>query len=182
MSDILKQIVQDIKVDLKDEFDRNFERKAFFDEKWKPTKRANPIGSLMARKNNLRRSLRASSQGNKILFSSSVPYASIHNEGGEIKITPQMRKYFWYMYYKNMQGISFNVESKKAKTAKMAEKNSTAEYYKNMAMHKGDTIKMPKRQFIGYHRSQDKVIEKIVNDNMTETIQTLMDYKFSLLK
>lgn len=175
MSDIFKQITQDIKVDLKDEFDRNFERKAFFDEKWKSTKRANPIGSLMARKNNLRRSLRASSQGSKITFSSSMPYASIHNEGGEIKITPQMRKYFWYMYYKNMQGVSFNMESKKAKTAKMAEKNSTAEYYKNMAMHKGDTIKMPKRQFIGYHRSQDKVIQEIMDENMTKYSQAFFD-------
>lgn len=178
MSDILKQIIQDVRIDLKEEFDRNFERKAFFDEKWKPTKRANPIGSLMARKNNLRRSLRASSQGSKITFSSSVPYASIHNEGGEIKITPQMRKYFWYMYYKNMQGVSFNMESKKAKTAKMAEKNDTAEYYKNMAMHKGDTIKMPKRQFIGYHRSQDKVIKEILDENMTSYSQAFFDKNF----
>ena len=33
----LQNIIYDVKVDLADEFDRNFERKAFFDEKWKNT-------------------------------------------------------------------------------------------------------------------------------------------------
>ncbi len=31
----MQNIVQDVKVDLTDEFDRNFERKGFFDETWK---------------------------------------------------------------------------------------------------------------------------------------------------
>lgn len=36
-----KTILKDLKVELSDEFDRNFERKAFFNEAWKQSKLAN---------------------------------------------------------------------------------------------------------------------------------------------
>ena len=48
----LSQILTDIKVKLGEEFDRNFERKAFFNEKWKSTKLTNSRGSLMMRTGN----------------------------------------------------------------------------------------------------------------------------------
>ena len=35
MNQIMPKILNDIKVDLADEFDKNFERKAFFDKPWK---------------------------------------------------------------------------------------------------------------------------------------------------
>ena len=35
----MKNILTDIKVELSQEFDQNFERKAFFDKKWKDRKR-----------------------------------------------------------------------------------------------------------------------------------------------
>ena len=31
---IIRNILQDVRVELSDEFDRNFERQAFFNEKW----------------------------------------------------------------------------------------------------------------------------------------------------
>ena len=45
--DLLHRILSDMRVELTEEFDRNFERKAFFTDKWK--KRANPNakGSLL---------------------------------------------------------------------------------------------------------------------------------------
>ena len=87
--DFLKQTLTDIKVKLGEEFDRNFERKAFFDEKWKSTKLMNSRGSLMMRTGNLRNSIRSELKGSSIVFSSSMPYANIHNNGGEISVTPQ---------------------------------------------------------------------------------------------
>ena len=41
ISHIIKHILQDIQVDLKDEFDQNFERQAFFNEAWQ--RRRSPI-------------------------------------------------------------------------------------------------------------------------------------------
>lgn len=96
----LQQTLTDIKVKLEGEFKENFTRKAFFDEKWKIPKFPNSRGSMMLRSGNLRNSIISKIQGNSIVFSSSMPYADIHNNGGEIKVTPQMKKYFWAMFYK----------------------------------------------------------------------------------
>ena len=59
-----RRILSDMHVALKEEFDRNFERKAFFSDKWK--KRANPNakGSLLMVTGTLRRSIRSEVQGN----------------------------------------------------------------------------------------------------------------------
>ena len=40
-------ILSDMRVELSDEFDRNFERKAFFSDKWKPRAHDYPRGSLL---------------------------------------------------------------------------------------------------------------------------------------
>lgn len=57
MKDFVKNLIKDIAVDLNDEFDRNFERKAFFDQPWEQSKLHNPKGSLMMRTGQLRNSL-----------------------------------------------------------------------------------------------------------------------------
>lgn len=153
LNKFLQNVIQDIKVDLSDEFDRNFERKAFFDEKWPATKFHNRIGSLMMRKGNLRNFINAKVEGNQIVFTSSVPYADIHNNGGELTITDNMKKYFWAKH----------LEAKKAKA------HTEAEQWKVMALKKvGSKITIPQRQFIGYHTRVKESVEKIVNKNIEE--------------
>lgn len=78
-----KNILQDLRVELTDEFDRNFERKAFFGNRWKP-RRNEGKGTLLLVTGTLRRSIRSSVVGNGVRFSSQVPYATVHNEGGTI--------------------------------------------------------------------------------------------------
>ena len=149
----LQNVIQDVKVDLADEFDRNFERKAFFDEKWQHTKLHNRIGSLMIRRGNLRNSINAEVQGDKIVFSSSLPYASIHNEGGELTITTKMKKYFWAKH----------IEAKNTKNI------IEAEQFKAMALKPiGSKIIIPKRQFIGNHPKVKEAVERAVNANLEE--------------
>lgn len=83
-----RSLTSNIRVELLDEFDRNFERKSFFDTKvWPSTKKPVKIGSLLARTNRMRQSLRAQSTEQSITFTSSVPYFAIHNDGGIIKRT-----------------------------------------------------------------------------------------------
>jgi len=63
MRDIFKKIIKDVEVELSDEFDRNFERKAFFNTGWKET--AHPVsrGSLMMRSGTLRKSINSQIAG-----------------------------------------------------------------------------------------------------------------------
>lgn len=68
-----KNIIRDMRVELSEEFDKNFERKAFFTKKWK--KRADPDakGSLLVVTGTLRRSIKAEERPNGVRFSSAVP-------------------------------------------------------------------------------------------------------------
>ena len=57
MDDLNKRILNDLKVELSEEFDRNFERKAFFSKPW-PARLMEGRGSLLLQTGKLRRSMR----------------------------------------------------------------------------------------------------------------------------
>ncbi|MCD8266266.1 MAG: phage virion morphogenesis protein, partial [Prevotellaceae bacterium] len=80
-----RRIINDMKVELADEFDRNFERKGFFSKKWQQRANTDPKakGTLLMVTGTLRRSIRGEVTGDGVRFTSAVPYAKIHNEGGE---------------------------------------------------------------------------------------------------
>lgn len=153
-----------------DEFDRNFERKAFFDQAWPKNSLINRKGSMMARTNNLRRGYQAKIQGEKIAFTNSMPYASIHNEGGEITVTAKMKRYFWAMYYQAAGGIIYNVKSKAAaKTKNNRALSIEAEQFKALAlMPIGKKIKIPSRRVIGPHPRIREVISGVVDNHLKE--------------
>ena len=94
--------LKDISVKLGDEFDRNFERQAFFNEQWARRKfNDDESRGLLTREGTLRRSIKdgvSVTDHDSVVFSSSVPYAAIHNEGGTITVTRKMKRYFWYRY------------------------------------------------------------------------------------
>ena len=148
IKELVHKITTDLAVELADEFDRNFERKGFFTEKWPLPKINNSRGSVMNRTGNLRRSIRYNVSDNSISFSSSLPYASIHNQGGEIVVTAAMKRYFWAMFYK-----SSGAEAMK---------------WKGMALMKtGQKMKIEKRQFVGDHPEVARAVRIVVNENMT---------------
>lgn len=173
-------ILRDVKTELADEFDRNFERKAFFEQPWPKNKLINRRGSMMARTNNLRRSMRAKINGYNIAFSSSLPYAGIQNEGGEIVVTQKMKSYFWAMYYQAGGKVVYNVKTKEMANTKANKALSIeAEQFKALAlMPIGKKIKIPSRRFIGKHPKIKNIIEDCVNRNLEE----LNDYIKNNLK
>ena len=146
--ELLIRILTDLKVELADEFDKNFERKAFFGSSW-TGRRSGRRGSLMMVTGRLRRSLRARVQQGAVVFTSDAPYASIHNEGGRIKVTAKMKRYFWAKYYELSGKVKVNVRSRTI--SKGTQKYSIeAEYYKSLAlMRVGSMIKIPERRFTG---------------------------------
>ena len=71
-NELKNDILNDMRVELSDEFDRNFERKAFFTEKWKPRAHDYPRGSLLIVTGAMRRSTQGRVEGPR-------PYAKIHH-------------------------------------------------------------------------------------------------------
>lgn len=168
-NEIIELFIQDVAVELNDEFDRNFESKSFFGEAWPVEKFKNSNGSLMARTGTLRNDLFQGTPtvlNDLITWQSSLPYASIHNTGGEITVTPNMKKFFWAMFYKNG-----------GKVLKEDDLSTEAKQWKYLAMIKvGTKLKIPKRQFIGDHPQVHQSIEDVFNDMEPELNQYVLTH------
>ena len=82
-----KNIISDMRVELAEEFDKNFTRKAFFTEKWEKRRNPNALGSLLVVTGSLRRSIQAKETPDGVRFTSNQPYATLHNEGGKGSVT-----------------------------------------------------------------------------------------------
>jgi phage gpG-like protein len=172
-NDFIKNIVSDIRVDLTDEFDRNFERKGFFDKKWRGTNLPNQRGSLMMRSGKLRRSVMSKQNNNSVSWSSSLPYATINNEGGEIEVTAKMKSFFWAMFYKADGAITMKRKADKEVVMRETDRNkklsAEAQQWRNLALMKvGQKMKIEQRQFIGDHPVVRQRIEDVVGINMKE--------------
>ena len=156
-------LLKDIKIELDDEFDRNFERKAFFTTAWKPAIH-NTGGSLMMCTGALRKSLRSEIVGgNSIKWESSLPYADIHNSGGTITVTPKMKGFFWYRFRMATGDDKKNV-------------NSEALFWKAMALKKvGSTIVIPQRQFIGDHPMVHQKVKTVTDDWFNNDVKQYLD-------
>ena len=98
---VVARILKDIQVEMSDEFDKNFERQAFFSEKWQ--RRKSPIRdegrAILTDTGALRKSIGSRTTENSITFFTTLPYAAIHNDGGEIVVTGRMKRFFWHKYY-----------------------------------------------------------------------------------
>jgi phage gpG-like protein len=163
----IKNMLKDLAVELLDEFDKNFERKAFFNVPWVASKMTNSRGSLMVRTSELRNSLRSDVSGNSIVFTSSRPDAALHNEGGEIIVTEAMKRYFWYRYYNSIGQVQQRQDGRDRNTKGNRSLKAEAEAFKAMALMKvGDKITVPQRQYIGYHADLDPVVDDAIQHNI----------------
>lgn len=82
---LLGNILSDMKVELTEEFDNNFERKSFFTERWKPRKMEGR-GTLLVVTGGMRRSIRPAIKGTTLVYTSPYPYTAVHNEGGTLSV------------------------------------------------------------------------------------------------
>ncbi|CVK17108.1 hypothetical protein Ga0061079_11610 [Apibacter mensalis] len=170
LNQIITNIINDVKVEVTEEFDRNFERKAFFDKKWTANKLQNFKGSMMSRTNNLRRGNRSQIINNSIHFSNSLPYAYIQNNGGKVKVTAKMKKFFWKMYYQSVNQLKYKKDRKSLSQSKTNLRLSIeAEQWKALALMKiGKIITIPERKFIGDHPQIHTIIKKSIDRNMED--------------
>lgn len=167
---LIKNILNDIKVELKDEFDKNFERKGFFSSPWQRKKRDDGY-ELLTRTGALRRSIKATTSLNSasVIFSSELPYAQIHNQGGRIVVTAKMKRFFWAMHYKHSSGIKLLKSGAPSKSRSMVRESDLAQFYKAMALKRvGSKITIPQRQFIGRSPEVDQIIAQTISKNINE--------------
>lgn len=174
----INRMLNDLKTELLDEFDMNFRRKAFFDRPWPETKYRVRRGSLMMRSGTLRRSIRAQVIGRGISFTSSLPYASIHNEGGSIKVTRKMQKFFWAMHYELAGRLTYSIKQRAVgNNARNRALSDEAAYYKAMALKPvGSILKVPERRFIGEHPQIDKIVSVVVDNTMKDVEQYIKNH------
>lgn len=138
--DKIRSVMKVLRVELKDEFDRNFERKGFFGRRWKKSEHG------LIDSGDLRKSLRAENTDTSVTVCSDLEYAEIHNEGGRIRVTERMKKYFWARY----------AETKEEK-------------WKAMALKKvGSWIEIPERRFVGDAPEVRKVVEDVLTEELEE--------------
>lgn len=175
LSIVTRRILSDIRVELGEEFNKNFERQGFFTEAWK--RRRSPTrgdGHILVASGDLRRSIMSRSDATSITFYSTSPYAAIHNEGGEIKVTPRMKRFFWAKYYEATGSVSFGKNGAPRQNKKNRQLSENAEFWRAMALMKvGKNIKIPKRAFLGMAPEVEKEVTAIIEDNLTEYFNQL---------
>lgn len=170
---ILGNILNDIRVEMSDEFDQNFEREAFFSEAWE--RRKGPINSdyklLAGRNERLRKSIMSRTTENSITFYTTEPDARYHNEGCEIVVTKKMKRFFWAKYYEAIGAFSRKKDGTMRKTKQNAVIAEQSEFWKFMALKKaGTTIRIPRRRFLGTSPEVEKAVREIIERNITEYI------------
>lgn len=171
MQRVIRNILKDIKVDLGDEFDKNFERQSFFfEEAWQ--RRKSPVrqgGKTLIDTGQLRRSIRSVTTDTSIRFFTDLPYAEIHNEGGEIVVTERMRKYFWHKYYESTGSFGRKKNGERRNDKRNARISTVAEFWKAMALKKkGSKIVIPRRRFLGTSPEVEKTVREIIEENLEE--------------
>lgn len=173
MRKIIRQILRDIQVEMHDEFDRNFERQAFFSEAW--ARRKSPVRNegraILTDTGSLRGSIQSRTTENSITFSTDLPYAAIHNDGGEIVVTKRIKGYFWHKYM-TLAGVlqwARRKDGTMRRDKQTRQQSTEAEFWKFMALKKeGSTIKIPRRRFLGVSPEVEQAVREIIEENITE--------------
>lgn len=167
---VVQRILRHIGVGLGDEFDQNFERQGFFSEKW--ARRKSPLrpgGSILIDTGRLRGSVQRKVGDTAITFFSDLPYAAIHNEGGEIKVTARMKRYFWAKYYEAQGGFQRKKSGERRNNKHNRQLTTDADFYQAMALMKvGKVIRIPRRQFLGMSPEVERVVTRIIETNLEE--------------
>ena len=173
--EVFRNILNDIRVGVGDEFDQNFERQAFFSEAWQRRKRPlRPGWHILVETGGLRRSVRSEIKESSIVFYSEHPAAAIHNEGGEIVVTERMKRFFWHKYYSTAGSFGRKKDGSRRNDKRTLQLSDEADFWKAMALMKaGSKIRIPQRRFIGTSPEVEATVREIIEDNLNEYVNSI---------
>lgn len=167
---VIRRILSDIRVELGDEFDRNFERQAFFSDAWARRKSpTRPGGTILVDTGTLRRSVKSRTTDDSITFYTDLPYAAIHNDGGEIVVTEKMKRFFWHKYYEATGSFGRKKNGERRNDKRTRQLSTEADFWRFMALKRaGTTIRIPRRRFLGTGLEVERIVREIIEDNLNE--------------
>ena len=142
-----KNILDDMRVELSDEFDKNFERKAFFTNAWKARKDPKANGSLLVVSVRMRRSIKGSVEGDGVHFTSDTAYATVHNEGGTGYVTVKQHQ---RKHYKTGKVYTVHAHQRR--------------------------LNIPQRQFVGDSQQTQEIIRGVIEDNLKQFDASLSNF------
>jgi len=94
-----------------------------------------------------------------------MPYAQVHQEGGQIPITEKMRKFFWAQYYQHASSTG------RSRGKRAISTSGDADFWKAMALkRKNAVINIPKRQFMDATPDLEKAILRVIKTEMDQLI------------
>ena len=163
----------------KDHIQDNFRKGGYVDNglhPWQRTHRqqhsagaAGQYGPLMSSRQNLYGSISYQPGDAKVTVGTSVPYAEIHNEGGDIIVTEKMKRFFWAKYRETNGGTW-----KRKGTSRPlggGQEGAEADFWKALALKKvGTVIHIPKRQFIGESKELDTKINQTIEQELRKIL------------
>ena len=119
--------------------------------------------TLLSGTNHLRDVTYFKPEPGKVYIRNQVDYAQIHNEGGSIKVTAKMKRYFWYRYSAAKGARLTKKRGGLRKTKGNEALTREALFWRNMALKReGSLIRMPRRHFFGPDANMSKEIRKII--------------------
>ncbi len=173
-------------------FHDNFRQGGFVNnglQPWQRSKRQSGKGTdaartpLMSSHKHLFKSVRYTPSDNRVKIHSNLIYAPIHNWGGNIPITPKMRAYAWYRFFKATgappKGVSRKVAAPvpyKGRLKKLSSiykpsnlsLNQEAVKWKGLALTKKQSIQMPQRQFLGNSKELDEKVSQLIKTEVSK--------------
>lgn len=119
-----------------------FQYRSFDNQQWKPT-----VHTSQSR-NNLINSLRPYLTNDTITVISDLIYAKIQNEGGRVKVTAKMRRFFWSQFYR-----------------------TNDIFWKNMALTKKEYITIPARPYLKITTDILNFAQQELNKNFNKLVE-----------
>lgn len=133
--------------------------------------------TLLSGTNHLRESTYFKPEPGKVYIRNQVDYAQIHNDGGSIKVTAKMKRYFWYRYAAAKGARLTKKRGGLRKTKGNEALTREAMFWRNMALKReGSLIRMPRRHFFGPDANMSKEIRKIIEKEMQLFIKNYGTY------
>lgn len=142
----------------------NFKDEAFFGEKWPARKDKKNKRKLLVKSGALQRSPRVvRSQPGLVSFGSDLPYASIHNNGGEINRAARSETFIRNRYKTGKKGKMFGGMGAFSKGTTPGQGQT----------YKASSYNMPMRKFLGSHPKLKVKLEQIIKDEFITELKSI---------
>ena len=93
-------------------------------------------------------------------------------------MTKKMKRFFWAKYYETSGAFGRKKNGERRNDKRTVRLGTEAEFWKYMALMKeGQSIKIPRRRFLGVSPEVEKAVRDIVEENITEYFNVEFEIK-----